>query len=161
MALYRDEVRNMKKTLIFILTFITLISVLSVSAFAEDSSAELSDIASSEEASVVSEDSTANDVMIPYESVDVPHEKPEKPGKPGKHEGSEESIPTIGAITESSEASKESVTEEGVGDVELKFTTENMSTSLTHMGLGLLGVMIVLGLIAVVVVILNKASKKD
>ena len=155
----------MKKTLIFILTFITVVSVLSITAFAEDSSAELSEAVSSEESSVVSEDSGANDVMIPAESVDdkLPPEKPED-GKPERPEGrpeSEPSIPTIGATPESSEASEEK-NEEAVGDVELKFTTDNMKTSLTHMGLGLLGVMIVLGLIATVVVILNKTSgKKD
>lgn len=152
----------MKKFLILLLTFITLLSVLSVSAFAEDSSAELSDPASSVEDSTSSEDSPSNDTMIPFDpSDDKEHmEKPMKPegGKHEKPEG-ENSVPTIGAIPENSEAEEEK-NEEGIGDVELKFTTENITTSLTHMGLGLLGVIIVLGLIAIVVVILNKASNK-
>ncbi len=98
----------MKKTIIFILTIITLISVFSVSAFAEDSLEASSDA----------------------------------------------SIPTIGAVDESVEDN-----EDAVGDVQLSFTTDNMSKTLEHMGLGMLGVVIVLGLIACVVLVLNKVFK--
>jgi len=98
----------MKKTIIFILTIITLISVFSVSAFAEKSG----------------------------------------------DTGSDEFIPTIGATEDSAEEK-----EEGVGDVQLSFTTDNMAKTLEHMGLGMLGVVIVLGLIACVVLVLNKIFK--
>ena len=102
----------MKKTIIFILTIITLISVFSVTAFAEKSGEFSSD----------------------------------------------ETIPTIGATVESADDNAEN-NDEAVGEVQLAFTTDNMSKTLEHMGLGMLGVIIVLSLIASVVLVLNKVFK--
>lgn len=98
----------MKKTIIFILTIITLISVFSVCAFAEKSG-----------------DAVTDEVIL-----------------------------TIGAAEDSAED-----TEGAIGDVQLSFTTDNMGKTLEHMGLGMLGVVIVLGLIASVVLVLNKFFK--
>ena len=134
----------MKKFLILLLTFVTLVSVLSVSVFAESSENVVDDV---------------------NQSVDIPSKDI---SKDDANVSDTTKIPTIGAIdgTEESECSCEACVkareeaDEGETKVELKLTTDNMGTSLKHMGVGLLGVMIVLSLIAVVVVILNKASGK-
>jgi len=131
----------MKKTLILILTILTLVSTLMVSAYAVDES--------SVEADLVSKPEVGDEV-------------------------NSSTIPTIGADTtsvaddtsvEESSVADSSVADSTVaeteedGNIDINFTTENMSTSLEHMGLGLLGVMIVLSLIAIVVFILNKVFK--
>ena len=117
----------MKKTIIFILTLITVISAFALPVFAE-SEAE-------------------NGVFEPFSSSE------EKPAE-DVSDASTETIPTIGA-TEPSEDDAE----DDDMNVEIKVSADNMSTTLKHMGIGMLGVMLVLILIAIVVLVLNKLFK--
>lgn len=127
----------MKKTIIFILTVITVISAFALPVFAEG-----------EVSNGVFESFSASEIEKTESDVDA----------------SVDSIPTIGATEPSEdvsvdESSDAEAKEDDDMNVEIKVSTDNMSTTLKHMGIGMLGVMLVLALIAIVVLILNKIFK--
>ena len=127
----------MKKTIIFILTVITVISAFALPVFAEG-----------EVSNGVFESFSASEIEKTESDVDA----------------SVDYIPTIGATEPSEdvsvdESSDAEAKEDDDMNVEIKVSTDNMSTTLKHMGIGMLGVMLVLALIAIVVLILNKIFK--
>lgn len=63
------------------------------------------------------------------------------------------------ASIESAETSAESADTSSDGVINFTFSTSRFPTALKHMAVGMLGVLIVLGLIAVVVFILNGVSR--
>ncbi len=74
-------------------------------------------------------------------------------------ESSEASIESSEAPNESAEVSAESSETSSEGVINFTFSTSRFPTALKHMAVGMLGVLIVLGLIAVVVFILNRVSR--
>ncbi len=154
----------MKKFLILLLTVLTLISVLSLNAFATPSTDGEATNDASQSADVSEPSSEEPSSEEP--SSEEPSVDPSSNASEDKTFGSTDTTDDD-ATSESSECScelcveaREKAANESSIDVKLSFTTDNIKETLPHMGVGLLGVMIVLSLIAVVVVILNKVSGK-
>lgn len=74
-------------------------------------------------------------------------------------ESAEVSAESAEASVESAEVSAESSETSSDGVINFTFSTSRFPTALKHMAVGMLGVLIVLGLIAVVVFILNRVSR--
>ena len=147
----------MKKVLVLLFTVALVISCSAIIASANESVEE------------------SNGVFVPCESVEdsepikIPNDLVDYPES--------EEIITIGPIdTEESDESSDVEAEDSVSQqdsdgivddeeedddmgVEIKFSTDRISTSLKHMGIGLAGVMMVLALIGAVVFVLNKVFK--
>ena len=147
----------MKKVLVLLFTVALVISCSAIIASANESIEE------------------SNGVFVPYESIEdsepvkitddlVDHPESEEIITIGPI-GTEESNESADAEAEGSVDQEDSVVSADVEaedddmDVEIKFSTDRISTSLKHMGIGLAGVMMVLALIGIVVFVLNKVFK--